>query len=85
MSGVLREPDRPDGRDQNDTGPGDVEMLSERGLNPPDDLGEVSDNHQGCDTREPGKISGDARQNQTKEWNDKMNEYQKHGEKLPAG
>jgi len=84
MSGVLREPDRPDSHDQNDTGPGDVEMLSERGLNPPDDLSEVSDNHQGRDTCKPDKVPGDARKDQTKEWNDKMNENQKHGEELPA-
>ncbi len=80
MSSVLREPDRSDSHDQDDTGPCDVEMLSERGLNPPDDLGEVSDNHQGCDTREPGKISGDARQDQAKERNDKMDQYQKDSE-----
>ena len=84
MSGVLREPDRPDGHDQNDTRPGDVEMFSERGLNPPDDLGEVSNNHQGRDTGKPDKIPGDARQDQKKEWNDKMNENQKQGEELPA-
>ena len=84
MSGVLREPDRSDSHDQDDTGPCDVEMHSERGLNPPDDLGEVSNNHQGRDTGKPDKISRDTRQDQTKEWNDKMNENQKQGEELPA-
>jgi hypothetical protein len=84
MASILCEPDRPDGHNQNDAGPCDVEILSERWLNPPDDLGEVSDNHQGRDTCKPDKVPGDARKDQTKEWNDKMNENQKQGEELPA-
>ena len=85
MSGVLREPDRPDSHDQNDTGPGDVEMLSESGLDPPDDLGEVGKDHQGGNPREPDQVFGNAGQDQAKEREHEMNEDEEDGKELPAG